>query len=44
MLAEMVKHTIGIDPDRDWITASIVDTATTGGASPAWDMLNCWSG
>ena len=30
MLAEMVKHTIGIDPDRDWITASIVDTATTG--------------
>ena len=30
MLAEMVKHTIGIDPDRDWITASVVDTATTG--------------
>ena len=29
MLTEMVKHTIGIDPDRDWITASVVDTATT---------------
>ena len=30
MLATMVEHTIGIDPDRDWITASVVDTATTG--------------
>ena len=30
MLATMVERTIGIDPDRDWITASVVDTATTG--------------
>jgi transposase len=30
MLAEMVDHVIGVDPDRDWITASVVDTATTG--------------
>ena len=30
MLATMVEHTIGIDPDRDWVTASVVDTATTG--------------
>ena len=25
-----VEHVIGIDPDRDWVTASVVDTATTG--------------
>ena len=30
MLATMVEHVIGIDPDRDRITASVVDTATTG--------------
>ena len=30
MLAETVKQVIGIDPDRDRITASVVDTATTG--------------
>ena len=30
MLATMVDHVIGIDPDRDRITASVVDTATTG--------------
>lgn len=30
MLATMVEHIVGIDPDRDWITASIIDTATTG--------------
>ncbi len=30
MLATMVEHVIGIDPDRDWVTASVVDTATTG--------------
>lgn len=30
MLATMVEHIIGIDPDRDQITASVVDTATTG--------------
>ena len=29
MLAERVKHIIGIDPDRDRVTASVVDTATT---------------
>ena len=30
MLAELVDHVIGIDPDRDWITAAIVDAHTTG--------------
>lgn len=30
MLAKIVEHVIGIDPDRDRITASVVDTATTG--------------
>ena len=30
MLDTMVEHVIGIDPDRDRITAAVVDTATTG--------------
>ena len=30
MLATMVEHVIGIDPDRDRVTAAVVDTATTG--------------
>ncbi|MCQ3805167.1 MAG: hypothetical protein KTV45_13885 [Acidimicrobiia bacterium] len=30
MLAEMVEHVIGIDPDRDWVTASVVDAFHTG--------------
>ncbi len=30
MLAEMVDHVIGIDPDRDWITAAVLDAATAG--------------
>jgi transposase len=30
MLAELVDHVIGVDPDRDWITAAIVDANTTG--------------
>jgi len=30
MLAELVDHVIGIDPDRDWITAAVVDADTTG--------------
>ena len=30
MLATMVEHVIGIDPDRDRVTASVVDTVTTG--------------
>lgn len=30
MLATMVEHVIGIDPDRDRVTASVMDTATTG--------------
>ena len=29
MLATMVEHVIGIDPDRDRITAAVVDTATS---------------
>ena len=30
VLAKSVEHLIGIDPDRDWVTASVVDTVTTG--------------
>ncbi len=30
VLASTVEHVIGIDPDRDRVTASVVDTATTG--------------
>jgi transposase len=30
MLAELVDHVIGIDPDKEWITAAIVDAHTTG--------------
>ena len=30
MLDTMVDHIIGVDPDRDQVTASVVDTATTG--------------
>ena len=29
MLAGLVDHVIGIDPDRDWITAAIVEADTT---------------
>jgi transposase len=42
MLAEVVDHVIGVDPDRDRLTIAIVDAATTGvvarvvvGADPA---------
>lgn len=30
MLAEMVTHVIGVDPDRDRITAVIIDATTRG--------------
>ncbi len=30
MLAELVDHVIGIDPDRDWITAAVVEANTAG--------------
>jgi hypothetical protein len=29
MLAEMVDHVVGIDPDRDWITAAVLEAGTT---------------
>ena len=29
MLAELVDHVIGIDPDKEWITAAIVESKTT---------------
>ena len=52
MLATMVDHVIGIDPDRDWVTASVVDASTAppqswrphGLGQPAADMPRCWSG
>ena len=28
MLAEMVDHVIGIDPDRDWVTAAVLEAST----------------
>jgi transposase len=34
MLAELVDHVIGIDPDRDRVTAVIVDTATRAEVAP----------
>jgi transposase len=30
MLAELVDHVIGVDPDRDWITVAIVEARTSG--------------
>ena len=30
MLAELVRHVIGVDPDRDRINLAVVDAATTG--------------
>ena len=47
----MVEHVIGIDPDRDRITASVVDTATTGEQASAvfattrsgYDQLLAWA-
>lgn len=35
MLADLVDHVIGIDPDRDRVTAVIVDTATRAETAPA---------
>lgn len=29
ILADLVDHVVGIDPDRDWITAAVVDAKTT---------------
>ena len=29
MLAELVDHVIGVDPDRDWITVAAVDARTS---------------
>ena len=30
MLAELVDHVIGVDPDRDWITVAALDSRTSG--------------
>jgi len=30
MLAELVHHVVGVDPDRDWITLAVIDAATSG--------------
>lgn len=51
MLAELVDHVIGIDPDRDWITAAVVDARTTGvvaterfpADSAGYDEAICWT-
>ena len=51
MLAELVDHVIGIDPDRDWITAAIVHANTTGviaterftADAAGYDDAICWA-
>lgn len=30
MLAELVNHVIGVDPDRDWITVAALDSQSSG--------------
>ncbi len=30
MLAELVRHVVGVDPDRDWITLAVLDRASAG--------------
>ncbi len=30
MLAELVHHVVGVDPDRDWITLAVLDARTAG--------------
>jgi transposase len=30
MLAELVQHVVGVDPDRDWITLAVVDARSSG--------------
>src|SRR4051812_33904608 len=30
MLAELVDHVVGVDPDRDWITLAVLDAASAG--------------
>ena len=30
MLAELVDHVVGVDPDRDWITVAVLDAGNAG--------------
>ncbi len=30
MLAELVHHVVGVDPDRDWITLAVIDAPSSG--------------
>src|SRR6188472_2362090 len=30
MLAELVDHVVGVDPDRDWITLAVLDARSAG--------------
>jgi transposase len=30
MLAELVDHVVGVDPDRDWITLAVIDAKSSG--------------
>ncbi len=51
MLTELVDHVVGIDPDRDWITAAVVDANTTGVVTTArfgadsvgYEEALCWA-
>lgn len=45
MLAKLVHHVVGVDPDRDWIILAVIDARSSGvvaeGRSPATgDMTN----
>ena len=30
MLAKLVHHVLGVDPDRDWITLAVIDARSSG--------------
>jgi transposase len=30
MLAELVDHVVGVDPDRDWVTVALIEARTSG--------------
>jgi transposase len=30
MLAELVDHVVGVDPDRDWITIAVLEARNAG--------------
>jgi transposase len=43
MLAEMVDHVIGIDPDRDWVTAAVLGTARFTANGAVYRQVVAWA-